>query len=98
MGWRSGQTIRLVHWTFQPFASTGLVDSFFDVFFEIVAAQWDGASWGEVAKHMRSVITHKPPAPGDFYEDLEDIELLFPNGEPSGFFLGATRHVPRPCY
>ena len=80
-----------------PFTSTGLANSFFDVFLEVELP--DGTVLhGATSKRMSSVITHKPPAPGDFYEDLEDIELLFPNGEPSGFFLGATRHVPRPCY
>jgi hypothetical protein len=77
-----------------PFTATGSADSFFDVFFTVefgnfrlVAAQ---------PKHMRARITHKPPRPGEVYEDPDRIPLLTENGEPSGFFFGRTRHVPRP--
>ena len=45
---------------------------------------------------MSSIITHKPPDPGNLYENLEDIELYDEDGQPTGFFLSASRHKPRP--
>ena len=78
-----------------PFTATGQADSFFDVFFEIVLP--DGTVLhNQTPKRMSSVINHKPPAPGDLYEGLQDTPLFFANGEPSGFVLGAARHRPRP--
>ena len=78
-----------------PFAPTGSADSFFDVFVEVELP--DGTVLQAAApKRMSSRISHKPPATGEFYEGLDSVELLFPDGTPSGFYLGATRHVPRP--
>ncbi len=77
-----------------PFTSKGQADSFFDVFFEIVLP--DGTVLhNREPKRLSSVIRHKPPAPGDQYEGLGKIPLYFANGEPSGFVLGAARHIPR---
>ena len=45
---------------------------------------------------MSSVINHKPPAPGDTYENPEKIQLLDANGNLTGFSIGAGRHTPRP--
>ncbi|MCP4246174.1 MAG: hypothetical protein GY778_03915, partial [bacterium] len=76
-----------------PFTTTGQADSFFDVFFEIVLP--DGTVLhNRTPKRMSSVINHKPPGPGDYYEGLKETPLYFPNGEPSGFVLGAARHQP----
>ncbi len=47
-------------------------------------------------KRMSSVITHKPPAPGNLYEGLQRIELFDANGNPTDIFIGAGRHQPRP--
>ncbi|MCP4044810.1 MAG: hypothetical protein GY732_02330, partial [Gammaproteobacteria bacterium] len=78
-----------------PFTATGQADSFFDVYFEIVLP--DGTVLhNREPKRLSSVIRHKPPAPGDQYEGLGKIQLYFANGEPSGFVLGAARHIPRP--
>ncbi|MCP4373183.1 MAG: hypothetical protein GY797_34520, partial [Deltaproteobacteria bacterium] len=78
-----------------PFTETGLANSFFDVFFEIVLP--DGTVLhNRESKHLSSVIRHKPPAEGDQYEGLVRIPLYLDNGEPSGFVLGAARHIPRP--
>ncbi len=77
-----------------PFAPDGTADSFFDIFFEI---ELGGQLYYTIdPKRMSSLITHKPPGPGDLYENLQQIELYDENGEPTGFFLGATRHVPHP--
>jgi len=78
-----------------PFTPTGTADSFFDVFFEIVLP--DGTILhNEAPKHLRARITHKPPAELEFYETVETIPLFLPNGEPSGFAIGAGLHIPRP--
>ena len=50
----------------------------------------------QTPKRLSSVINHKPPGPGDLYEGLQNTPLFFPNGEPSGFVLGAARHLPVP--
>jgi hypothetical protein len=78
-----------------PFAPTGTADSFFDVFFEIVLP--DGTILhNRNPKHLRARITHKPPGELEFYETIDTISLFLPNGEPSGFAIGAGRHIPRP--
>jgi hypothetical protein len=77
-----------------PFAATGTANSFFDVFFEIEVG---GVKFHTATpKRMSSVIAHKPPAPGNTYENLEKITLLDENGNPTGFSIGAGRHTPRP--
>ncbi|MCP3676081.1 MAG: hypothetical protein GY721_00345, partial [Deltaproteobacteria bacterium] len=63
-----------------PFTTTGLADSFFDVYFEIVLP--DGrVLHNQDPKHLSSVIRHKPPAEGDQYEGLVRIQLYDANGE-----------------
>ena len=77
-----------------PFAPAGTANSFFDVFFEI---QVGGLRFHtQTPKRMSSVITHKPPAPGNVYENPEKILLLDENGNPTGFSIGAGSHVPNP--
>ncbi|MBN2473694.1 MAG: hypothetical protein JXB62_03725, partial [Pirellulales bacterium] len=77
-----------------PFADGGSADSFFDVFFEIeVGGQLFHT---EVPKRMHTLITHKPPRPGDVYENLQQIPLINAYGFATGFSLGATHHQPRP--
>ncbi len=76
-----------------PFAP-GTADSFFDLFFEIhVGGQ---VFFTQDPKRMSSLIHHKPPAPGDFYENLQQIQLYDASGNPTPYFLGATHHQPRP--
>jgi hypothetical protein len=77
-----------------PFTDTGGANSFFDVFFEVQLG--DTVLHTEVPKHMASMISHKPPAPGDVYENPDTIPLLDANGRPSGFSIGPAKHVPRP--
>ena len=77
-----------------PFAPNGTASSFFDVFFEIQVGNFRFHT--QTPKRMSSVITHKPPAPGNVYENPEKIALLDENGQPTGFSIGAGRHVPRP--
>ncbi|MCP3974837.1 MAG: hypothetical protein GY720_10115, partial [bacterium] len=78
-----------------PFTATGQANSFFDVFFEIVLP--DGTVLhNRTPKRLSSVINHKPPGVGDYYEGLQDTPLYYANGEPSGFVLSAARHRPQP--
>ena len=77
-----------------PFAPEGSADSFFDIFFEIEVG--DQLFYTIVPKRMSSRITHKPPGPGDLYENLVDIPLVDEFGRPTGYYLGATRHRPNP--
>ena len=76
----------------------GNADSFFDVFFEIEVQTPLGplVLHNEDPKRVSTVITEKPPGPGDTYESPETIRLYLENGEFSGYSLGATRHTPRP--
>jgi hypothetical protein len=73
----------------------GNADSFFDVFFEIEVGGL--VLHNERPKRLSTVITHKPPAQGNVYENLETIPLLDADGNPTGFSLGAGRHVPTPA-
>jgi hypothetical protein len=72
----------------------GDADSFFDVFFEIEVGGM--VLHNEQPKRMSAVITHKPPAEGDFYESLQTIPLFDANGNATGFSLGLGLHVPVP--
>src|SRR5262249_29803128 len=79
-----------------PFAATGKADSYFDVFVEFLV----GGQVYHPAQplHMQSVITHKPPAPGETYVNpfTQPIELLGPNGEHTGVFVVNEIHTPNP--
>jgi len=77
-----------------PFAPAGTANSFFDLFFKVQVGPY--TFFTAQPKRMSSVITHKPPGPGDAYENLEQVPLLDVNGNPTGFSIGAGRHVPQP--
>jgi len=77
-----------------PFVESGFVDSFFDVFFELKVGEQ--VLHTRNPKRMSTVITHKPPAPGNVYENREEIELYDAAGNPTGIYLGAGRHEPNP--
>ncbi len=71
-----------------PF-SAGYVESFFDIFFELdVAGQ---QLYGENPMRCIATLSHKPPAPGDVYENQTQIRLLNELGEVSGVRLGPGR-------
>ena len=78
----------------RPFTPTGAADSFFDVFFEVDVPGAGLLLHNRVPKRLQTHITHKPPATGEAYEGLAEIELYDPNGEPTGCILGASRHIP----
>ncbi|MDJ0867001.1 MAG: hypothetical protein QNK03_12890 [Myxococcota bacterium] len=80
-----------------PFAPEGTADSFFDVFFEIEVQALGGLRLhNREPKQLSTLITHKPPADGEAYETVNPIELFDENGNPSGFVIGAGRHMPDP--
>ncbi len=81
-----------------PFAPDGTtVDSFFDVFFEIDILALGQTFHTINPMRLSSIITHKPPAPTDIYENLQDIQLYDENGQPTDFFIGAIHYRPNPC-
>ena len=47
-------------------------------------------------KRMSSQNSHKPPGPGAVYESPQRIRLYDENGRPTVFFIGTTRHQPKP--
>jgi hypothetical protein len=79
-----------------PFAATGLVDSFFGVFFGIEFAGFQLHNADPM--HISSVISSKPPGENDLYENREGLELYDVNGNPTGFLIGASSFifVPEP--
>ncbi len=79
-----------------PFTATGTATSFFDVFFDV---QVGGQTYhGDTSAHMQTIITHKPPAPGETYINpfSTPIYLLDANGNPTGIALVAEQHTPNP--
>lgn len=75
-----------------PFATGGMVDSFFDVFFEIEVS---GQTLITVQpQRLSSVIAHKPPGPGAVYEGLTDIEFYNQQGGRTGLYVTRTRYRP----
>ena len=81
-----------------PFVGAGQAASFFDVFVEIVILVDDV----EVLLHnvdpkrLETVITHKPPAPGETYRGLEPIGLYDEQGMAAQVQLGPVLHTPNP--
>lgn len=79
-----------------PFSDPGYsVDSFFDVYFQI---DLEGTTmFGERPLHVRGVLNHKPAAPGDIYENSEDIRLVDADGMDTGCFIVTARYQPIAC-
>jgi hypothetical protein len=78
-----------------PFTGIGQADSFFDVFAEVIVAS--NVFHMTAPVRMASVITHKPPAPGDTYQPPagERTPLYDGNGRLVGWLVHAT-HTPNP--
>ena len=79
-----------------PFATSGTVDSFFDVYVELEIPAF-GTLHTEQPVRWVSQISHKPPGPTDIYESLEPIDLFDAAGNFTGLYLGATHYQPNPC-
>ncbi|MGB2809569.1 MAG: hypothetical protein WBC22_17635 [Sedimentisphaerales bacterium] len=77
-----------------PFFKDGVVDSFFNISFEIemlgqvrysqLPLRWIGSLW------------HKPAGPLTVYENLVDVDLVDAGGNPTGFMIGLTQYRPNP--
>jgi len=78
-----------------PFTPTGMADSFFDVFFRIELPALGQYFFAAQPKRLIGMITHKPPAPCDSYENHDQTPIIDTNGNPTGFFLGSlTLEIP----
>ena len=77
-----------------PFTETGAANSDFNLFLRIRVG--DVELFNKDPKIMRSMITHKPPAPGDTYGGPEVIPLFDKDGKETGFKLGGARNIPNP--
>jgi hypothetical protein len=78
-----------------PFTAAGTVNSFFDVFLEMVVSGQklhNGPS-----NRLSCIITHKPPVPGNIYQNILPTPLLDTGGNPTGFFLLTTQYIPNPA-
>jgi len=74
-----------------PFGSGGTADSFFDVFVEVEVPGMDQTFVTLVPKRLIGVITHKPAAPCDSYENEDETQIYDSDGNPTGFFIGPMR-------
>jgi hypothetical protein len=79
-----------------PFAASGRAMSFFDVWVEIAIGQQ--VLVPPQPLHIESVITHKPPAPGEAYQGLlaQPVPLLDASGRNTGFQISREIHIPNP--
>ena len=79
-----------------PFAAVGHADSFFDQFVELTVG--GGTFHPAQPFRVQSVITHKPPAPGESYASTftQPIDLLTVDGSASGIKLVSEVHTPIP--
>jgi len=78
-----------------PFTATGTANSFFDIFVEVT---FNGqVLHGTNSLHLASVISHKPPGPGESYEypGAQKIALLGTNGNFVAWLI-LSSHVPQP--
>jgi uncharacterized protein YqcC (DUF446 family) len=81
-----------------PFTEVGMATSYFNMYFQVVIGEYPEVLVlrTQDPKHMSSKITHKPPGPDAAYENRDEIQLFYLNGEPSGYWISAARHRPNP--
>jgi hypothetical protein len=78
-----------------PFAASGTVESFFDVYFQIeIGGQQMYASWPQ---RWSGQLREKPAGWGDWYDSLQEVPLLGAKGEPTDYSVSYIRYTPRPC-
>lgn len=72
-------------------------DSFFDVFVEI---EVDGSRFvTDQPILIQGVISHKPPNTGEYYENIEEVELIdYVTGEGTGIFIVSLKYYPSGAY
>src|SRR6266704_6014062 len=71
-----------------------MANSFFDVFFEVDVG--GRVFHNNVHKRMQSIISHKPPAPGETDVGSEPTQLFDEKDQPTGIIIGASRDTPNP--
>ena len=77
-----------------PFFKDGVVDSFFDVSFEV---EMFGQVWySRLPLHWHGLLWHKPAGPLTVYENLVDVDLVDAGGTMTGFLIRATQYRPNP--
>ncbi len=77
-----------------PFTPAGTANSFFDIFLEVEVMGI--VLHNETAKHMSTLITHKPPDSANLYMGPAFVDLLNSSGHPTGFQIGQASHRPNP--
>jgi hypothetical protein len=77
-----------------PFFKDGIVESFFDVSFEI---EFSGQVWySRVPLHWLGMLWHKPAGPLTIYENSVPVDLVDSDGKPTGFTVGTNQYRPNP--
>lgn len=75
-----------------PFAGSGSIESFFDVYLELDVG---GMRWyTQGPMRLSTVLDSKPAGPGDVYVNSGLVTLLDQNGNPTGWHLGAAQYAP----
>jgi len=77
-----------------PFFKDGVVESFFDVSFEIgMSGQ---VMYSRLPLHWTGMLWHKPAGPLTVYENSVDVDLVDDVGAPTGFTVGTSQYRPNP--
>jgi hypothetical protein len=79
-----------------PFFKAGMVESFFDIYFELELPVQGLTLHNQSPLRWQGVLSHKPAEPMDIYESLADVQLLDEDGNPTIFFISATLYRPNP--
>jgi hypothetical protein len=79
-----------------PFTATGGANSSFDLCLKIVVGGKVFRPCNNVLVHIASMISHKPPGPGEAYMNLidQEIPLCDEAGAPTGYVLTGEMHTP----
>lgn len=77
-----------------PFFKDGIVDSFFDVSFEIELP--GQVMYGQGPLRWVGSLWHKPAGPLTIYENLATVNLIDAGGTLTGFMIGLTQYRPNP--
>ncbi len=79
-----------------PFFKDGMVDSFFDIYFEIELPTLGLTFHNTDPLPWRGVLWHKPAGPRTVYEHLQNIQLFDEDGNPTGIVIPASKYHPNP--
>jgi len=81
-----------------PFTAAGSANSHFDLCIKIVVGGRTFRPCNNALVRVTSIITHKPPRPGEPYMNLinQEVPLCDENGLPTGIVLTGEMHTPNP--